>query len=258
MPQFAANLGWLFTEHPFLERFGAARAAGFEAVEFASPYSFPPEAIAAELERHRLKCILFNLPMGERAKGDIGIACRPGREPEFRDGVARAIAYAKALRCNRVNCISGRIFEGDDRVDLIDRLVSNLGFAAREFKAAGIELVVEPLNDQDNPDFLLPRSPEMAEVIASVGESNVGLQFDIYHTAVMGDDPPALIEGLRPVIRHVQFADAPGRGEPGTGRIDIPPLFALLDRLGYDGWVSAEYRPSRRTEDTLAWLRGSD
>jgi hydroxypyruvate isomerase len=254
VPQFAANLGWLFTEHPFLDRFAAARAAGFDAVEFAVPYDHPPETIARRLADHQLQCILFNLPMGERSKGDIGIACRPGREAEFRDGVARALRYADALGCRRINCISGRIFAGEDRAPLLERLVSNLRFAAREFKAEAIELVVEPLNDIDNPDFILPRSPEMAGVIASVDEPNVGLQFDIYHTAMKDDDPRALIETLRPVIRHVQFADKPGRGEPGTGTIDIPPLFALLDRLGYDGWIGAEYRPTKRTEKTLDWM----
>jgi hydroxypyruvate isomerase len=253
MPRFAANLGWLFTEHPFLDRFAAAAAAGFKAVEFASPYEHPAEAIVERLARHDLRCILFNLPLGDKSKGDFGIACRPGREAEFREGVARGIAYAKALDCRQVNCISGRIFKGEDRADLEARLVTNLRFAAREFKAARINLVVEPLNDRDNPNFLVPRSPQMAEIIAKVGEPNVGLQYDIYHTVMMGDDPAATLEALFPIIRHVQFADAPGRGEPGTGRIDMPSLFALLDHLGYGGWVSAEYRPSLRTEETLYW-----
>ena len=114
--------------------------------------------------------------------------------------------------------------------------------------------MIEPLNSVDAPGFLLPRSPDVASVIADLAEPNVGLQCDIYHTAMMKDDPAAILQLLRPVIRHIQFADAPGRGEPGTGRIDFPPLFALLDRLGYDGWVSAEYKPSRRTEETLGWL----
>ena len=253
MPRFAANLGWLFTEHSFLDRFAAARAAGFTAVEFASPYGHSAGEIAERLETHGLRCILFNLPMGDKSKGDMGIACRPGREGEFRDGVARAIDYAKALGCARVNCISGKALPGEDRLALRERLVSNLRFAARELKGAGLELVVEPLNDIDNPHFILPRSPEMAAVIAEVAEPNVGLQCDIYHTVMMKDDPAAMLQALRPVIRHVQFADAPGRGEPGTGRIDFPPLFALLDRIGYDGWVSAEYKPSKRTEETLAW-----
>jgi hydroxypyruvate isomerase len=191
MPRFAANLGWLFTEHPFLERFGAAGAAGFEAVEFASPYEHPAEAIAERLERHGLRCILFNLPMGDKSKGDFGIACRPGREDEFREGVARAVDYAKVLRCRRINCIAGRIFAGEDRADLEARLVSNLRFAARAFATADIELVVEPLNDRDNPDFLVPTSPAMAKIIAAVDEPNVGLQCDIYHTVMMGTTRPA-------------------------------------------------------------------
>jgi hydroxypyruvate isomerase len=254
MPRFAANLNWLFTEHSFLDRFAAARAAGFEAVEFPAPYDHPPEAIAAELGAHGLECILFNLPMGDRRKGDIGHACRPGREAEFREGVTRAIRYAEALDCNRVNVISGRVLPGEDRGAMRSTLLANLAFAARELHAAGIELVIEPLNDIDNPDFILPRSPEVAALIAELGDSNVGLQCDIYHTTMMKDDFAAVYRALKPVIRHVQFADAPGRGEPGTGTIDFPPLFALLDQLGYEGWVSAEYKPSKRTEDTLGWL----
>ena len=254
MPRFAANLHWLFTEHAFLDRFPAARAAGFVAVEFPSPYEHPAEAIADRLEREGLRCILFNLPSGDKAKGDFGIACRPGREEEFREGVARAIKYAKALGCGRINCIAGKALPGEDRAELRERLVTNLRYAARELRGHGIELVVEPINDVDIPGFLVTRSPEAAGIITEVGEKNVGLQCDIYHTAMMRDDPGAILEQLLPVIRHVQFADAPGRHEPGTGTIDLPPLFELLDRLGYDGWVSAEYGPSRRTEDTLGWL----
>ena len=255
MPRFAANLNWLFTEHPFLERFAAARAAGFEAVEFPAPYDHPPEAIAERLRENNLQCILFNLPMGDRAKGDVGIGCRPGREGEFREGVERAVRYAKALECRRVNCISGLALPGEDRAALRKVLISNLRFAARALQDQDIELVVEPLNDINTPNFFLTRSPEAAVLIEELGEPNVGLQCDIYHTVMMGDDPASVFRSLRAVVRHVQFADAPGRGEPGTGRIDFAPLFGLLDELAYDGWVSAEYKPSRRTEETLGWMR---
>jgi hydroxypyruvate isomerase len=255
MPRFAANLNWLFTEHPFLDRFAAARLAGFDAVEFPSPYDHPPAAIAERLRRDNLQCVLFNLPMGDRTKGDVGIGCRPGREAEFREGVARAIGYAKALGCARVNCISGLALPGEDRAALREVLVSNLRFAARELRSQGIELVVEPLNDINTPNFFLTRSPEAAALIEEVDELNIGLQCDIYHTVMMGDDPASVFRSLRPLIRHVQFADAPGRGEPGTGRIEFEPLFGLLDKLLYDGWVSAEYKPSRRTEETLNWMR---
>ena len=254
MPRFAANLNWLFTEHAFLDRFAAARRAGFRAVEFPSPYEHPAHALAERLRENHLECILFNLPGGDKAKGDFGIACRPGREDEFREGVARAIEYAGVLGCGRLNCIAGKAEPGEDRARLRAILSSNLRFAAGEIRKAGLDFVVEPINDRDVPGFLLARQREGAQLIGEIGSADLGLQCDLYHTAMMGDDPAATLQALMPVIRHVQFADAPGRGEPGTGRIDFGPLFALLDRLGYGGWVSAEYRPSRATEATLDWL----
>jgi hydroxypyruvate isomerase len=255
VPRFAANLGYLFTEHPFLERFAAARRAGFDAVEFAAPYAHPAADIAARLADNDLECILINLPMGERWKGDIGIACRPGREREFREGVARGIEYAHALGVPRLNCISGVAMAGEDPAALRGILVGNLRFAAREFKSAGLDLVVEPLNDVvDAPGFLVPRATAVIDVIDAVGEDNVGLQLDVYHAAMMGDDPRRLLTECFPRIRHLQFADVPGRGEPGTGGLDFPRLFAHIDRLGYPGRVSAEYRPTLPTERTLHWL----
>ncbi len=252
MPRFAANLGFLFTEHPFLERFAAARAAGFRAVEFAAPYGYPAAELAALLADNGLECILVNLPMGDRARGDIGIACRPGREREFAEGVASGIAYAHALGVPKLNCISGVAKAGEDMALLRRTLTSNLQLAAREFKAAGLDLVIEPLNTHDNPDFILPRSPDAVRLIEEIGAPNVGLQCDIYHTVMMGDDPAAILEECWPSIRHIQFADAPGRGEPGTGGLDFAPLFALIDRKGYSGWVSAEYKPTRPTAETVA------
>jgi len=254
MPRFAANLQWLFTEHAFLDRFAAARAAGFRAVEFPSPYEHPAEALAERLRANGLQCILFNLPSGNKDRGDFGIACRPGREEEFRVGVARAIEYARVLGCRRINCVAGKAAAGEDRAALEAILVANVRFAADALEKAGIELAVEPINDIDIPGFLMPTSPHAARIIRETGSRNVGLQCDIYHTAMMGDDPAAILRSHFAMIRHVQFADAPGRGEPGTGRIGLAPLFALLDELGYEGWISAEYRPSRKTEETLAWL----
>jgi hydroxypyruvate isomerase len=252
MPRFAANLGYLFTEHGFLDRFHAAAQAGLRGVEFAQPYAWPCAEIRARLDAHQLACVLVNLPMGDRAKGDFGVACRPGREAQFREGVALGIAYAHALGVPRLNCIAGTAAPGEDRAALRRTLISNLRFAAREFKAAVLELVVEPINTMDVPGFFLPRAPDVAEVIAEVAEPNVFLQCDLYHTAMMGDDPAAILERHWDVIGHIQFADAPGRHEPGSGTIDFAPLFAWIDARGYTGWVSAEYRPSRRTEDTLS------
>jgi len=256
MPRFAANLGFLFTEHPFLERFAAARRAGFRAVEFAVPYDYPAAELASRIADNELECILVNLPMGDRAKGDFGIACRPGREREFAEGLARGIEYAVALGVPKMNCISGVANPGEDRGLLERTLVSNLRLAAREFRAAGLDLVIEPLNDRDVAHFIVPRSPDVVRLLEKVDAPNAGLQCDLYHTAMMGDDPAAILEECWPAIRHIQFADSPGRGEPGTGTIDFARLFALIDRKGYAGRVSAEYRPTRPTPETLGWFPG--
>jgi len=252
--RFAANLGWLFQEHPFLDRFAAARGTGFRGVEFAQPYEYPAAEVAARLRDHELECVLINLPMGDKSKGDFGIACRPGREAEFREGVARGIEYAHRIGVEKLNCISGTAKAGEDRDAMRATLVSNLRLAAREFKAAGLDLVLEPINTHDIAGFLVSRSPEAVAIIDEVGADNLGLQCDLYHTAMMGDDPAAILRQCWPSIRHIQFADAPGRGEPGTGNIDFPPLFALIEKLGYRGWLSAEYRPSKPTPETVTFL----
>lgn len=250
--RFAANLGWLFPEHSFLDRFAAARRTGFLGVEFAQPYEYPAAEVAARLRDNGLECVLINLPMGDKAKGDFGIACRPGREAEFREGVARGIAYAHAIGAPKLNCISGTARPGEDREATRATLVSNLRYTAREFARAGLDLVIEPVNTHDIPGFFVSRSPEAIGIIEEVGADHFGLQFDIYHTAMMGDDPGALLRAHHAAIRHIQFADAPGRGEPGTGRIDFAALFALIEELGYAGWVSAEYRPSKPTPATVS------
>ena len=250
--RFAANLGWLFTEHPFLDRFAAAARTGFRGVEFAQPYEYPPTEVASRLRDNDLECVLINLPMGDKSKGDFGIACRPGREAEFRAGVARGIEYAHAIGVRKLNCISGTAKPGEDREAMRSLLISNLRFAAKEFKAAGLDLVLEPINTQDIPGFVVSRSPEAVAIIDEVGADNLFLQCDLYHTVMMGDDPAAILRQCEPWIRHIQFADAPGRGEPGTGRIDFAPLFAQIDEMGYEGWISAEYRPSKPTPQTVA------
>lgn len=258
MPRFSANLGFLFTEHPFLGRFAAARAAGFDAVEFAAPYDHAPEALAHALADHGLACVLTNLPMGDKARGDWGLACRPERVAEFRSGVARALEYAEALACPRMNCIVGRAHAGEDRALLHATLVENLRFAAAAFAHAGRALVAEALNAIDAPGFFVSRCDDMAAVLDDVGAANLGLQFDVYHAAMMGEDPVATFERHLPRIGHVQFADVPGRGEPGSGGIDFARVFRAIDRSAYSGWVGAEYRPTRATSDTLHWfVRGS-
>ena len=256
MPRFAANLGYLFTEHPFLDRFAAARAAGFEAVEFAAPYLHPAGEIAKRLADNGLECELFNLPLGEPGGGPAaGIGCRPERIAQFRDGVALGLEYAEALGTDRINCIAGVKREGDDAKQLQRTLVENLRFAAGELARSGRELVIEPINTSDAPGFFVSTATHGAEVVAEVGAANLGLQCDLYHTKMMGDDPAATLARHVGVIRHIQFADVPGRNEPGTGTMDFARLFETIDRLGYRGWVAAEYRPSKPTRETLHWFR---
>jgi hydroxypyruvate isomerase len=256
MPRFAANLGFLFTEHPFLDRFAAARAAGFDAVEFSAPYLHPGREIAARLADNGLECELFNLPLGEHGGGPTaGIACHPERVADFRKGVALALEYAAALGTRRMNCIAGVAREGDDAGACEGTLVENLRYAAGELGRAGCELVIEPINTHDAPGFFVATAAHGANLVSQVGSANFGLQCDLYHTMMMGDDPEAVLARHVGVIRHIQFADVPGRHEPGTGTMDFAQLFETIDRLGYRGWVAAEYRPSKPTRDTLHWFR---
>jgi hydroxypyruvate isomerase len=254
MPKFAANLTMLFNEMPFLERFGLASRAGFRGVEYVSPYEFYPGDIADRLKANRLQQVLFNLPVGDWALGERGIAVLPDRKSEFRDGVARAISYAQALQCRQVNCLAGIAPAGADAALLRETLVENLRYASSELDRAGVRLLIEPINTRDMPGFYLNRSAQALDIIASVGAPNVFLQFDVYHMQVMEGDLAATLTRVFKHIKHVQIADHPGRHEPGTGNIDYPMILAHLDRLGYDGWIGAEYKPATTTAEGLAWL----
>lgn len=254
MPRFSANLSMLFNEHAFLDRFAAAARAGFTAVEYVSPYEHPAETIAERLRANRLTQALFNMPAGDWAGGERGIGALPGRQDEFRAGVDTAIAYAKALGCERVNCLAG-IVDGPDRAAARSVFVSNLRFAAPRFAQAGIRLLIEPINDRiDMPGFFLTTSAQALAIIDEVACDNVFLQFDVYHMQVMEGDVARTIEKHLASIAHVQIADNPGRHEPGSGEINYPFLFEHLDRLGYAGWVGAEYRPRAGTEEGLGWF----
>jgi hydroxypyruvate isomerase len=264
MPRFSANLSMLFNEHDFLDRFDAAARAGFEAVEDVSPYEHPAEVVAARLEQNGLTQALFNMPAGDWAAGERGIACLPDRIDEFRRSVEIAIAYAGTLGCQRVNCLAGIAPHGIGRDELETVFVENLRFAAPRFAAAGIKLVMEAINTRiDMPGFFLDGSKQAFDIIDRVGSDNLYLQYDIYHMQVMEGDLARTIERNLDRIQHIQIADHPGRHEPGTGEINYSFLFGHLDRIGYDGWVGAEYRPASGTEAGLGWFapfarRGSD
>lgn len=255
MPNFAANLTFLYGEHPFLDRFAAAHADGFEAVEYMFPYPFPKERLADALQRNTLRQVLHNLPAGDWEAGERGIACHPGREGEFQDGVERAIEYATALSCPQVNCLIGIPPQGADP-DVVRRaVVGNLRFAAQALGQAGIRLLIEPVNGFDIPGFWLQHADQAVGVMDEVGSDNLALQYDFYHQQRTDGELTATYRRLKGRIAHVQVADNPGRGEPGTGEIDYPFLFAALDRDGYAGWVGCEYRPQGDTSAGLGWLR---
>jgi hydroxypyruvate isomerase len=255
MPRFAANLSLLFTDRPFLERFAAARAAGFAAVEFHFPYGHDRAALAEVVLTSGLEVVLFNLPAGDWAAGERGIACHPRRIAEFQDGVGQAIEYARLLGCGRLNCLAG-IAPGDiAHARALETLVENLRFAATATGRAGIELVMEPLNTRDTPGFLVADTRTALALVEAVGHDNLRLQYDIYHAQIMEGDLARTLEQHLPRIAHIQLADNPGRHEPGTGEINFPFLLRHIDRLGYSGWVGCEYRPSGRSEDSFGWLQ---
>jgi len=258
MPRFSANLSYLFTEVPFVERFAAAASAGFEAVEFHFPYEYAIDELAERIAAAGVEVVLFNLPPGNWAASERGIACHPGRESEFRDGLGRAIDFARALGCKRVNALAGIAPPGASEDRLRRTFIDNLAFAARALEREGIALVIEPINTRSMPGFYLNRSQQALEIIREVnetsGETNVKIQYDLFHMQIMEGDLAHTLETLLPHIGHVQFADAPGRHEPGTGEINFPFLFGHLDRIGYDGWVGAEYAPLTSTRESLAWL----
>ena len=243
----------LFGELPFLDRFAAARAAGFAAVEYLFPYDFDKADLRERLDEHGLAQVLHNLPAGNWAAGERGIAILPDRVDEFRDGVARAIAYAKAFDCRQLNCLVGIAPRDADPVELNEVLVDNLRFAADVLEREKIRLLVEPINTIDIPGFFLSRTEQAVQLIADVGSSNLFIQYDIYHMQVMEGDLARTVQKHLARITHVQLADNPGRNEPGTGEINYPFLFRHLDAIGYRGWIGCEYKPRTTTVDGLGW-----
>jgi len=254
MIRLCANLSFLFNEYSFIERFAAASKAGFKGVEYLFPYDYPKEQLAEQLGKHGLMQLLYNLPAGDWAKGDRGIACHPARVGEFQDGVGKAIEYAQALGCKQLNCLAGLCPHAPEERQRA-AFVANLKFAALKLKEAGIKLLIEPINTIDMPGFYLTRSKQALDIIAEVGSDNLFLQFDMYHMQVMEGDLARTIEKNLALIPHMQLADNPGRNEPGTGEINYGFLLAHIDRIGYRGWIGCEYKPKTTTEASLGWAR---
>ena len=252
MPKLAANLSMLFPQLHFLERFAAAAKAGFRYVEYQFPYEWKAEEVAQAARDAGVTVVLHNLPAGDLARGERGIACLPGREAEFRDAVERAIAYAKAVNCPRLNCLAG-LAPAEPRH--FDVLVANVRAAARRLGEVGIRLLLEPINTRTVPGFFLSRSAQAIDVLNAAGEGNAFLQYDVFHMQIMEGDLARSIARQLPRIGHLQIADVPERHEPGSGEINFDFLLPHLDTLGYSGWVGCEYNPRGDTLEGLKWAR---
>ena len=255
MPRFAANLSMMYQEHAFLERFGAAAKDGFKGVEFLFPYAHPAADLRACLVEHGLTQALFNGPPGDWEAGERGLASLPGREAEFRKSVATALEYARVLGNERVHLMAGLIRPGEERARHRAVYVNNLAYAAKEAASAGITVVIEPINTRDIPGFFLNRQDEAHAVCAEVGAGNLKVQMDLYHCQIVEGDLALKLRKYIADVGHIQIAGVPERHEPDMGEINYPYLFALMDELGYDGWVGCEYRPKGGTSAGLGWMR---
>jgi hydroxypyruvate isomerase len=253
MVRFCAHIGYQFTELPFFERFSAAAAAGFRAVEFPAPYAFSARELARALRDGGLSYVQFALPMGRASAGEKGIGCHPGRRDELDEGIALAIDYARSLDCRLVHAMAGILPDGHSREEGIRTYVDNLRRVADRLEPHGITVLLEPINSLDVPGYLVDRPSLALSILDTCARPNIRLLFDAYHSAVMAEDPVYFVRAHAARIGHVQVADYPGRHEPGTGSIDFSALFDALDTLGYTGWIGCEYKPAGRTTDGLGW-----
>lgn len=257
MLKFAANLSFMYGEHEFLARFGAAARDGFEAVEFLFPYEHEPHVLAEHLQQHGLKQVLFNAPPGDWERGERGIAALPGREEEFRQGLMQALSYAQVLDCPRIHVMAGLVPPGTDPAALTQTYLLNLRWAAEQAHAQGRKICIEPINSRDMPGYLLTRQAQAWDIIRAVDHPALELQMDCYHCQIVeGDVSRKLQEAMAlGILGHVQIAAVPSRHEPDEGELRVEHLLSLLDSLGYAGYVGCEYRPRGNTSAGLAWLR---
>jgi hydroxypyruvate isomerase len=245
----------MFNEVPFPQRFEAAARAGFKAVEFLFPYDHAPWELAQWLEQNKLVNALFNMPPGDWAAGERGLASLPGREQEFRAGVARALDYAQAMGTRCLHAMAGLLPAGASREQYRETYIGNLRFAAREVGKHGITLLIEPINPRDMPGYFLNSQREAHAICEAVGEPDLKVQMDFYHAQIVEGDLAMTFRKHFDDIGHVQIASVPSRNEPDDGEVNYRYLFRLLDELGYDGWVGCEYRPRGRTGDGLGWMK---
>ena len=257
MPKFAANLSMMFNEHDFPNRFAAAAKAGFDAVEFLFPYDYSPAEVAQWHKENNLKNVLFNLPPGDWAAGERGIAALPGREAEFRAGVAKAIDYALALGTPQLHMMAGLVPAGSDMAIHRKTYLENMKFAAQALAKHNLTLLLEPINTRDMPGYFLNTQVQAHELRVESGEPNVKVQMDFYHAQIMEGDLAETFKKYFKDIGHTQIASVPKRNEPDDGEVNYPYLYQLLDEMGYEGYVGCEYRPKGKTEDGLDWFKAT-
>lgn len=255
MPRFAANLSMLYPQHDFLDRFAAAAADGFKAVEYLFPYDYSPQELKQRLDDHGLVQALFNAPPGDWAAGERGIASLPGREEEFRAGIAKALEYAQVLGNDRIHVMAGLLPSEELRDKHQVVYLENLAYAAAQAKPLGITVLIEPINTRDMPGFFLNRQDQAQAIVAQVGADNLKVQFDCYHCQIVEGDLTAKLRRDFAGIGHIQIAGVPDRHEPDLGELNYAHLFEVIDQLGYTGWIGCEYRPKGDTSEGLEWLR---
>ncbi|CDP89789.1 MULTISPECIES: 2-oxo-tetronate isomerase [Mycolicibacterium] len=259
MPRFAANLSMMYVEHAFPDRFAAAAADGFTAVEYLFPYAYPAEHLRGLLDANGLRQVLFNAPPGDFESGERGVASLPGREAEFRDGFRHALTYAETLKCPRVHVMAGLAPAAAERVERLEVYRGNLTWAAAQAADRGVEVMIEPINQRDMPGYLLSFQDEAHRIVDEVGAPNLKVQLDLYHCQITEGDVTVRLRSDIPTGRvgHLQIAGVPDRHEPDSGELAIDYLLAVIDETGFDGWVGCEYRPAAGTSEGLGWMRGA-
>lgn len=255
MPKFAANLSMMFNELPFLERFEAAAAQGFQAVEFLFPYDYSAELLAEKLRGNGLQQVLFNTAPGNAEAGEWGLAAVPGREQDARADIDRALAYAIALNCPNVHVMAGVVPPGEDWQRYRATFIDNIRYAADRFARHGVKVLIEALSPQVKPHYLFSSQHQAAELVEAINHPNVFVQFDFFHAQLVDGNISGLMRSLAGRYAHIQIASVPERHEPDDGELNYPWLFEQLDALGYQGWIGCEYRPRGDTTVGLDWLR---
>jgi hydroxypyruvate isomerase len=255
MLNFTANLSLLFTEVELIDRFQAAKQAGFNAVEIQFPYDLSAADIKHKLDEYDLKLVLFNVDAADLLQGGEGLACVPEKRDRFKKALAQTVAYAELLKPEAINVLPGRCLDNSRQEQYLETFKENLCFAVETFSPLGIKTVFEAINTRDMPGFIIHNEAQMLDVLNQLNRPELFMQYDIYHMVMMGEKPEAFIAEYADKIGHIQFADCPGRGQPGTGQINFNRMFSAIEKSGYSGWVGAEYKPVGTTSESLDWFK---